>query len=187
MCDLPGRHKPGTGHYYPALLKPDDRDDRGCNHADININDIHEPDNKRYQSNLRLLLSSTNPSEHANYRRETGISKPSIFQGLSRILPLPKCFPGDLMHQSVINLCDLLISLWRGQMKAYGSDQKDTWDWAVFMDSGRWKEHGKEVASMFPFFPSLFSHPPQNPAEKLSSGYKVSGPLFPYANSPPRL
>jgi len=173
MCDLPGRHKPGTGHYYPALLKPNDCDHRGSNHGDIDINTIGSADAKKYQANLRLLLSSTNSDQHAQHRRETGISKPSIFQGLSRVLPLPTCFPGDLMHQPVINLCDLLISLWRGQMKVYGLDKKDNWDWAVFMDSRRWKEHGEEVARMSPFFPSSFGRPPRNPAEKLSSGYKA--------------
>jgi len=141
MCELPGRHKPGTGHYYPVLLKPNDCNRRGCSHNDININTIGDPDDKKYQEKLRLLLSSTNSDEHARYRRETGISKTSIFQGLYRILPLPRCFPGDLMHQPVINLPDLIISLWRGQMKLYGQDKKDTWDWAIFMDGGRWKEH----------------------------------------------
>ena len=173
MCDLPGRHKPGTGHYYPALLKPSDCDHPGCNHNDIDINTINDPDDKRYQADLRLLLSSASSDQHAQRRRETGISKPSIFQGLGRILPLPRCFPGDLMHQPVINLGDLLISLWRGQVKSYGSDKKETWDWAVFMESRCWKEHGKEVACASPFFPSSFGRPPRNPAEKLSSGYKA--------------
>ena len=77
------------------------------------------------------------------------------------------------MHQLVINLCDLLLLLWRGQMKLYGLDKKDAWDWVVFMDSQCWKEHGREVASMASFFPSSFGHPPQNPAEKLSSSYKA--------------
>lgn len=173
MCELSGRHKPGTGHYYPALLKPNDCDHPGSNHADIDINTITSPDEKTYQTNLQNLLSSRNSEQHANHRRETGISKPSIFQGLGRILPLPTCFPGDLMHQPVINLCDLLISLWRGQMKVYRLDTKSSWDWAVFMDPGRWKEHGKEVASTSSFFPSSFGRPPRNPAEKLSSGYKA--------------
>ena len=173
MCDLPGRFRPGAGHYYPALLKPDDCDHRGCSHEDIDINTISGSDDKKYQANLRLVLSSEKPDEYARHRRETGISKPCIFQGLGRLLPLPRCFPGDLMHQPVINLCDLLLSLWRGQMKLNGSDKKDTWDWAVFMESRCWKEHGKEVASMAPFFPSSFGRPPRNPAEKLSSGYKA--------------
>ena len=173
MCDLPGRHKPGTGHYYPALLKPVDCDHRGSNHNDVNINTVSSPDGENYQARLQLLLSSTNSDQHAEHRRETGISKPSIFQGLGRILPLPTCFPGDLMHQPVINLCDLLISLWRGQLKSYGSDKKDTWDWAVFMNSACWKEHGNEVACASPFFPSSFGRPPRNPADKLSSGYKA--------------
>jgi len=169
MCEFPGRHKPGTGHYYPALLKPSDCNHRGCRHNNIDVNTISGPDDKKYQANLRLLLSSTNSDQHAQHRRETGISKPSIFQGLRWILPLPRCFPGDLMHQPVINLCDLLISLWRGQVKSYGSDKKDTWDWAVFMDIGHWKE----VASASPFFPSSFGRPPRNPADKLLSGYKA--------------
>ena len=173
MCEFPGRHKPGTGHYYPVLLKPNNCNHRGCNHDDIDINAVSEPDSEQYQTNLLLLLSSTNSDEYTNRRRETGISKPSIFQGLSRVLPLPRCFPGDIMHQPVINLCDLLISLWRGQMKVYGLDKRETWDWAVFMGSGHWKEHGKEVASAAPFFPSSFGRPPRNPAKKLSSGYKA--------------
>ena len=41
------------------------------------------------------------------------------------------------------------------------------------MESRCWKEHGKEVASMSPSFPSSFGRPPRNPAEKLSSGYKA--------------
>jgi hypothetical protein len=174
MCDLAGRHKPGAGHYYPAMLKPNDCNHPGCSHADVNINTgIRDPNSEEYKDKLGRLLSSTSPDDHAHRRLNTGISKPSIFQGLARILPLPRCFPSDLMHQPVINLCDLLISLWRGQMKVYGSDKKDTWDWAVFMDSSRWKEHGKEVASTSSFFPSSFGRPPRNPADKLSSGYKA--------------
>ena len=179
MCELPGRHKPGTGHYYPALLKPCDCDHRGSNHEDIDINTISGADDKKYQENLQHLLSSTSSDQHAQRRRETGISKPSIFQGLDRVLPLPRCFPGDLMHQPVINLCDLLISLWRGKTKLNGSDKRDTWDWAVLMDTKLWEEHGKEVARMGPFFPSSFGRPPRNPAEKLSSGYKAHE-LLPY-------
>jgi hypothetical protein len=38
-----------------------------------------------------------------------GIGKPSIFTGIPRILPLPACFPGDLMHQPLINLAALLL------------------------------------------------------------------------------
>ena len=173
MCDLPGRHKPGTGHYYPVLLKPNNCNHRGSNHDDIDVNTLSDPDEQTYQANLHLLLSSTSSNEHACNRHETGISKPSIFQGLGQILPLPRCFPRDVMHQPVINLCDLLILLWRGQMKVYSLDKKETWDWAVFMDSGHWKEHRGEVACMSPFFPSSFGRSPQNPAKKLSSGYKA--------------
>lgn len=173
MCKLPGRHKPGTGHYYPALLWPSDWDRPGSNHEDIDINTVSGSDDKQYKADIRLILSSKNPNQHARHQRETGVSKPCVLQGLGRILPLPRCFPGDLMHQPVINLCDLLLSLWRGRMDVYGSDKKDTWDWAVFKDAGRWQEHGREVASAGSFFPSSFGRPPRNPAEKLSSGYKA--------------
>ena len=173
MCDLRGRHKPGTGHYYPTLLKPKDCDHPGSSHDDIDINAINDPDSEKYRSNLQVILSSTSADQYARNRLNTGISKPSVFQGLRQILPLPTCFPGDLMHQPVINLSDLLVSLWRGQMKAYGTDEKSTWDWAVFMESGRWKEHGNEVASASSSIPSSFGRPPRNPAEKFSSGYKA--------------
>ncbi|KAF9644361.1 hypothetical protein BDM02DRAFT_3131806 [Thelephora ganbajun] len=93
MCELPGRHKPGTGHYYPALLKPSDCTHCGSNHNDIDINTISNPDDRKYQANLLLLLSSTNPNQHVQHQHETG------------------------------------------QIKLYGSDKKDTWDWAVFMDT----------------------------------------------------
>ena len=57
-------------------------------------------------------------------------------------------------------------------MKHSISDE-GAWDWAVFADGARWKEHGKEIASTSTFFPSSFGRPPRNPAEKISSGYKA--------------
>ena len=67
MCDLPGRHKPGTGHYYPALLKPSDCNCPGCSHDDIDINTISSLDDKEYRANLQLILSSTNSNQHAQH------------------------------------------------------------------------------------------------------------------------
>ena len=62
MCKLPGRHKQGGGHYYPALLRPSDCDHPGCNHEDIGVNDISGSDNKQYEADdLRLVLSSIDP------------------------------------------------------------------------------------------------------------------------------
>jgi hypothetical protein len=173
MCDLPGRLKPGTGHYYPALLKPSDCDHLSSNHNDRDIGSINGPNPNMYNNELRDILESTSSDKYQANRLKTGISKPSIFYGLSRILPLPHCFPGDLMHQPVINLCDLLLSLWCGKIKCYGLDNRTTWDWAIFMDSKRWKEHRKEIVDAAPFFPSSFGCPPRNPTDKLSSGYKA--------------
>jgi len=39
-CGLPGRHKPHHGHYYPALLKPDNYTVDGCNHDDVDVNKL---------------------------------------------------------------------------------------------------------------------------------------------------
>ena len=36
-----------------------------------------------------------------------------------------------------------------------------------------WVEHGKLVAAATPYLPGLFDRPPQDPALKISSGYKA--------------
>jgi hypothetical protein len=40
-------------------------------------------------------------------------------------------------------------------------------------NSAQWKAHGKAVGDATPYFPGSFDHPPHNPAEKISSGYKA--------------
>ena len=35
-----------------------------------------------------------------------------MLSGIPRALRLPSCFPGDLMHQPLINLAALLLDLW---------------------------------------------------------------------------
>ena len=48
-----------------------------------------------------------------------------------------------------------------------------------------WTNHGKLVAAATPFFPLLFHHPPQNPAKKISSGYKATEYyLYPFGLGP---
>jgi hypothetical protein len=77
------------------------------------------------------------------------------------------------MHLLFINLGELLIPLWRGSLPCESTDSKISWDWATLV-ANTWSEHGKLVAATKKYFPSSFHHPPQNPAEKISSGYKAT-------------
>ena len=173
-CPTKGRHKPGGGHYFPAHLKPDHYNISGCDHGDINIRHIPRVSPAEYKENLAYLLGATNETNFKERRRETGITKPSIFSGLppKRMLGIPGCFPADLMHLISLNLTDLLIKLWRGTIDCELSDDRETWDWAV-LQGDTWKDHGKSVADATPYLPGSFDRPPRNPAEKISSGYKA--------------
>lgn len=171
LCGFSGRNKPGGAHYYPALLRPIDSDTPGSNHPDIDIHDINLVDTDEYQRDLNLVLTSSMNAEYNKRWLETGIQKASIFDGLRHILELPTCFPGDIMHQPVINLMALMFDLWCDR-EGCGKDLQGTCDWAV-LKGNVWKAHGKAVADVAPWFPHSFDRTPRNPAEKLSSGYKA--------------
>jgi len=143
------------------------------NHPDIDVCSIYPPDAAEYRQDLNLVLTSPTNAEYGRRRLETGIKKASIFNGIPRILELPTCFPGDVMHQPVINLTALMLELWceRGNCRT-GDGSDDTWDWAV-LKGDVWKTHGQAVADAAPYFPRSFDRTPRNPAEKLSSGYKA--------------
>jgi len=81
--------------------------------------------------------------------------------------------PEPAHHYLCINIRELLIPLWRGQLKCDSNDDKDTWDW-VKLIGDVWTQHGKLVAEATKYFPSSFHRPPQNPVEKISSGYKAA-------------
>ncbi|KAJ7769490.1 hypothetical protein B0H16DRAFT_1715945 [Mycena metata] len=57
-------------------------------------------------------------------------------------------------------------------MECEAPDTKESWDWAV-LTGDAWKKHGQAVADATPYLPGSFERPPQNPAEKISSGYKA--------------
>jgi hypothetical protein len=173
-CGIKGRHKPGVPHYYPALLKPDNYTVAECNHPDISVHHIQQGSPTIYKSNLNYLLRSRNITEFKDRRKRTGISKPSLFNGLAarHRLPLPSGFPADLMHLLTLNLGDLLIPLWRGLFTCAETDNIQTWDWAV-LKGDVWTDHGAAVARATPYIPGSFDRPPRNPAEKISSGYKA--------------
>ena len=176
FCPVRGRRKDRANHYYPALLKPDNYDIAGCNHPDINPWNLGIGNKSEYLESLQFLLSSQTQAQYQNVRRETGVSKPSIFSGLpaNRTLGVPNCSGGDLMHLVALNITDLLLGLWRGSIDCdtKNGDDRGSWDWAV-LTGDVWKEHGVRVAEATPYLPDSFDRPPRNPAEKISSGYKA--------------
>jgi hypothetical protein len=55
-CGQRGRRKPRQPTYYPAALKPDDSSIKGCDHPDIDIDQIDGPNTARYCNNLRIVM-----------------------------------------------------------------------------------------------------------------------------------
>lgn len=172
LCDLPGRNKPGGPHFYPAMLRPTDINHPSASHPDIDINHLPSPNHEAYRRKLNYVMTSPNQTEYKKRRLQTGISKPSIFDGLVRILELPGCFPGDLMHQPIINLPGLLFDLWCQRRELRKHDKDSDWPWAV-LTGDVWVEHGKAVDAAGCFLPRSFDRVPRNPQEKISSGYKA--------------
>jgi len=173
LCGFAGRNKPKGSHYYPTLLRPHGFEThRTSSHPDIDINTLPDPDPQQYQSDLNDVISSQNKTEHGRRRLHTRICKPSIFDGIPRILDLPTCFPGNLMHQPVINLAALLLDLWCARPDTHDADRDSPWPWAV-LTGDVWLEHGKVVAEAASYLPTSFGRPPRNPQEKVSSGYKA--------------
>ena len=178
-CDMKGRHKPNSGHYYAAHLRPNNSNLDDSNHADFNFRNLEvggQRDSPNiYQEWLKLLIVSRDQTDYERNRKLTGLSKPSILSGLlpSQSLQVPLCFSVDLMHLLFINLGELLIPLWRGSLKCEETDRKSTWDWAT-LTGNAWTQHGKLVAASTAAFPSSFHRPPRNPAEKINSGFKAT-------------
>jgi hypothetical protein len=104
---------------------------------------------------IRLCLSPSSCASTKRRRFDSSIGKPSIFSHIPLILPFPTCFPGDLMHQPLINLAALLLDLWCVRPEARDYDWTTAWPCAV-LTSNIWVQHGKAVASAFTFLPTLF-------------------------------
>jgi hypothetical protein len=174
-CNMKGRHKPGSGHYYAAHLRPNENLIEDNNHPDVDLRTITPASPAIYHQNLSKVINSVDQNEYERNRKLTGISKPSILSGLNSkfMFPIPLCFTVDLMHLLCINLGELLIPLWRGILKCESTDDKSSWDWAK-LTGDKWTQHGQQVAAATPFFPSFFHRPPRNPAEKINSGYKAT-------------
>ncbi|KAI0352686.1 hypothetical protein OH77DRAFT_1408449 [Trametes cingulata] len=174
LCGLLGRHKPGCPHYYPALLRPLGDPAPGSDHDDISLASLRGPSVEEYNRNLQLLLSARNDTQYKQLRRATGLCKPSIVSGLPRALPIPFCFPPDLMHLSWLNIPELYLSLWRGTIKGSTRSDPKSWVCAVWATDEKWTAHGRRVERAMPFLPGFFDRPPRNIAEKVNSGYKAT-------------
>ena len=174
LCPMPGRHKPGVGMYYPVILKPDGLGiPSGSSHPDIDINQIKTPSSESYYKNLHYVLTSPSVRQYEARRRETGIRKPSIVEGLSKTFPIPGCFPADSMHLE-LNIAQLQVSLWRGTIEHSKDDDPSAWPFAILRNHQIWQAHGAAVAAAHQYIPTCVeSRTPRNPAEKISSGYKA--------------
>ncbi|KAI0632910.1 hypothetical protein C8Q77DRAFT_1218345 [Trametes polyzona] len=165
-CPLIWRQKPRLGTYYPALLKPAlPYDVLGCSHGDVAPSNLEVAPHvlaADYWENEAHLFAST----VSNYelRKETELSKPSIFSGLSCMFDLPGCFPLDYMHLVALNITDLFVNLWRGTISGSKQDAASL-PWAI--------DHSAEVARAASFLPGSYDRPPCNITEKITSGYKA--------------
>ena len=148
LCETPGRHKLGAPHYHPLLYKPDNYTVAGCDHPDLDprLIPFKQMSINQYTSALEQVISSRTVAEYERNRRETGICKPSLFSGLEECtLGVPNMFLCDIMHL-ILNLADLLLSLYRGTFECDKDDDKSTWFWAVIKEQ-KWKLHGAAVAN----------------------------------------
>jgi hypothetical protein len=173
LCGVEGRRRPG-GHYYPALLRPNNYNVSGCNHEDLDPAATPSGSSEDYVRRLRILMASPNQAQYEKRRLQTGIVGPSILLGLDldRILGIPEVFSSEIMHFSGANMAALFTDLWCGTMKNYAPDDRATWDWAVLVND-TWEEHGSAVAACRPYLPGSFDNPPRNPAEKMNTHYKA--------------
>ncbi|KAG5220983.1 Amidohydrolase family protein [Salix suchowensis] len=181
FCGLPGRHKAGAPHYYISLLKPDNYNVPGSSHPDIDITNLPSGSNEEYLRLLMNVIQSHGPTQFMRRRCDNGLSSATIFLGLNLALPIPLCFTGDIMHLEGLNIPQFMIGLWRGgqgggslSVICATTDSRRDWDWAVLADSVVWDVHGSEVADSTEYLPGCFEHPPRDPSEKISSGYKAT-------------
>ncbi|KAF8981243.1 hypothetical protein BDQ17DRAFT_1438524 [Cyathus striatus] len=173
-CQTKGRHKPGSGHYHLPHNHPSDAIP-GCDHPDVDIRNLQTGNVEDYLRDLATISTSTTQAQYHHNRKETGLSKPTIFSGLDTTLmpPVPRFWVLDLMHLLKLNIPELLLSLWRGTISCERTDSKLNWPW-MKLTGDTWTEHGKAIADCTQNFPTSFSRPPRNPAEKLNSGYKAT-------------
>jgi hypothetical protein len=174
LCDLIGRRKPGSGTYYPALLRPANYTVRGCTHGNVNPGEIKLITEAEYRAALERIERAASQAEYDSVRKDTGVSKPSIFSGLPKrnTLGMPDIDTLDNMHIFSANLVLLVNDLWCGTITCADTDDKASWPWYV-LHGQVWEEHGARVEACHSRLPSSHDIAPRNPAEKLHSAYKA--------------
>ncbi|TFK58648.1 hypothetical protein BDN72DRAFT_906543 [Pluteus cervinus] len=172
FCGMCGRRKDDGTVYYPVALKPNNFNVPNSSHADVDLATLGYPDHHRYMEKLAILLASQTNADYERNRFATGLVRPSPFLGFSsdHSLPPPEGFPLDLMHLG-INLAELLIPLWCGEVRADGLSIADCEH--AFLVGDAWKDHGHFVERTRPYLPSSFNRAPRNPALKINSGFKA--------------
>jgi hypothetical protein len=178
-CDMPGRRRFGDSHYYPAMKAPlGDYDVPGCCHPDVTETDLNVYRSnlpRKYSENLGYLLGASTLAEYRSRRLAVGLCKQALFSGLPcQPIPVPSIFTMDIMHLSVLNEPDLFLKLFTGKLDVSEPDDRETWDWAVFLGKpALWNAHGETVARSVPYIPSSFGRAPRDPSKKINSGYKA--------------
>ena len=94
-CNMKGRHKPNSGHYCAAHLRPYDADpaDLDQYHPDFdfrgnNVGASRETP-ETYREKVAIIVASRDQTNYEKNRKLTGLSKPSILCGLQSSLMLP--------------------------------------------------------------------------------------------------
>jgi hypothetical protein len=173
-CPCRSRRKVGSSHYYPACKRAEGPWPLGSDHDDWDPAKTPPPSVDHYKEQIRKLCTARTPAEYIKLRAETGYNKPSIWEAVHRIFPVPLCVTPDVMHLNGANLPSLLLSLWRGIFpgkKHHPDDNPADWPWAVLVGE-IWKRHGLEVALAAKYLPACFGRPPRDPYYKINSGYK---------------
>jgi hypothetical protein len=174
FCDLKGRHKPESPAYYPALLKPKHYTVDGCNHPNVDPQHLKPQSPAEFQAVIDRLERAPNQNQHDAIRKATGVYQASIFEGLPERnrFSIPVMFPLDLMHILSLNLADLMVSLWRGEITCDASDDKKNWAFAVLVDRV-WQMHGDLMRKCGARIPGSHDCAPRDIALKINSQYKA--------------
>jgi hypothetical protein len=131
---------------------------------------------ERYQKNLQALMTARTRQEYEAVHLATGLAKPSLISGLpeKHRLPIPACFPGDIMHLPCLNIPDLFLALFRGTLKLRKNltDDPKEWPWAI-LKGDIWTEYGKNVGDSQPFLAGSFDKAPRDISKAINSGFKA--------------
>ena len=102
-----------------------------------------------------------------------GFANHQLLKVFWKMFPIPECFPANSMHLE-LNIRQLQVSLWHGTMEHSKDNDPSIWPFVVLNNSQTWKAYSAAVAAIHQYIPTCVeSWTAQNPAEKISSGYKA--------------